>query len=42
MSETRAQQAKDRILKIYGGGVVAFIAVFSLVAALAVFFAHLK
>jgi hypothetical protein len=42
VSEKTALIIKDRLLKMYGGGVVVFIAVFACITALALFLNHLK
>jgi hypothetical protein len=42
MSEQRAQAIKNRLAKIYGTGIVAFIAIFASITLLAFFFGLLN
>jgi hypothetical protein len=42
MSDKLAQRTKAKLTKIYGGGIVFFIAIFGAVIPLFLFFANLK
>ncbi len=42
MSEKFALSTKNRMIKIYGGGIAIFVVIFASISALTVFIDHLK
>lgn len=42
MSETPIRRTKNKLAKIYGAGILVFVAIFGFITVLAIFLSHLK